>query len=244
MIKLNKLTEKILKYDSLHESEKILDGKHWSGFTDDETKFSMCKFFVDNEIKRNYLKSIRDTYWCIPWNEFIQIIENYGFKRAWSQIFVDNDKMKTHKQEEEIIYYHKGKGLILWAESYTLTSEGINKGSVYSIADIEGVNDTWKYREGSSGVYDGFLHMQFDIREGVIHKIEKISNFPLLTKWNSHHRWMRFVNYIESRGIFKDGDNNWKVAGSLMDEITQNKIDQCCDEFKEIINGFSYLGNR
>jgi hypothetical protein len=235
-------TEKILKHDSLAESEKILGDKHWSEFSEDETKFSMGKFMMDNEIKKDYLKSIKDTYWRIPWDEFISVIEAYGFKRAWSQIFIDSDETKTNKQEEEIIYYHKDKGLVLWAESYTLCSQkDINKGTVFSIADIEGTEEWWKYREGSSGVYDGFLHMDFDIREGVIHKIEKISNLKLLNKWNAKQEWMHFVNFDESREIYKDDNRDYKVTGKLRDEITQKKINLCCDEFQEIINGYSYL---
>jgi len=231
-------TNELLHKDSLAESEQLLGGKHWSKFNELEKGLSMLKFFDDNKIKEEHLKSSGDTHWGIKWDDFIKLIENYGFveglKYDWiAPKYKDNEEDRI---EKAIIYYHQAKGLVLWATS---SYESINGGKVYGMVDIkpEGVSEVLKgCSHGSFGNWDRESHttilkdstyFDYDIREGLIHvlnRIESVTNF--VPKWNDDKPFLWFLDYSEE----KSKDYNYE-------EINQSKINRCPKELQVIIGG-------
>lgn len=238
---MNSETENILRQDSLYESEKMLGNKHWSEFNEIEQGLSMLKFFDDNQKKKDHLESIGDTYWGIKWDTFINLIETNGFKTALRYDFEYNGFSKP-SIEEAILYYHPQKGLIIWAESFG-GKDHINGGKLYGevymkeemwqditkvLTSSHGSFAYWD-KESNIDVYKEQVYFNFDIREGLIHNINKVEEvIPFAPVWKDT-QFLWFVDYVED-----------KVPGYDYKEITQQKISRCPKEFQDIIGINNY----
>lgn len=222
-------TEELLRQDSLAETEKIFGDKHWSQFDEQEQAFSMVKFMFDNERKIEHLKSIGDTYFNMPWNDFIILIKDYGFIEGLRYNFEAPKHgfiNEPDRIEEAILFYHPSKSLILWATSF---GNNINGGKVYGMAEYEDWKTCCKVLSGCSHGNNGedknILHFDYDIREGLIHTLNKIaSNLRLLPKWQGRKPFMWFLDYAEE-----------KVDGYDYKAITRSKIERCPKELQDII---------
>lgn len=230
---MNNRTDELLHKDSLAESEKMFGGKHWSEFNEAEQLISMFKAMDDNEKKSKHLQSIGDTYWGLKWNDFISLIEQYGFKKGLRYDFVapkyrDDEEDRI---EEAILFYQTEKGLILWATSFG-NKDHINSGSVYGMIKYKNWEDTWEAlnhsSNGSNGEKDkNIRYFSLDIREGLIHKLNGIDNtLKLLSKWSGDLPFLWFLDYTEE----KQPNYDYKA-------ITEDKIKKCPEEMQNIING-------
>jgi len=224
----SKVTEKILNKDSLAEAEQIFGGKHWSEFSDEERVFALLKAFCDNQVKAEHLKSIGDTYWGIKWNDFITLIESYGFKKGMKYDFIPPKHGLTDEPdriEEAIIFYHPGKGLILWATSYG-NKDHINGGTVYGMTQYEKFDwDIFSHcSHGDNGEDKNIRDFSYDIREGLIYTLNRMDkNTRLLPIWSGRKPFMFLVDYAES-----------EVKGYNYKAITNNKLKMCPEEMQEI----------
>lgn len=223
-------TEKLLRQDSLAETEKIFGDKHWSQFDEQEQAFSMLKFIFDNEKKEEHLKSVGDTYNGMPWNDFITLIESYGFKEGLKYDFKapKYNLNEPDRIEEAILFYHPSKGLILWATSFG-NKVHINGGKVYGMIEYKDWETCNKVLSGCShggnGEENNIRYFDYDIREGLIHTLNKIdSNSKLLPKWQGRRPFMWFLDYFEE----KVDDYDYKA-------ITESKIERCPKELQDII---------
>ncbi len=221
---MDKKTEEVLTKDSLYESEKIFDGKHYSEFDKFEQAFSMLKFMNDNEAKKEHLKNIGDTHWGITWDEFKNLIESHGFIEG-----LKYDLKHEDYTDEVIIYYHPQKGLIIYAESYW-GKERINGGNLYGEIQANSKEDCstiWKWLSsgGCIDVDNMIYETSHDIREGLFSKLETLESAGrFLPKWTNKNRFLWFVDYIEN-----------KIPGYDYKTITRKKIMKCPKELQDIV---------
>lgn len=232
------ITDELLHRDTIAETEKMLNGKDYHEFNDFENMIMLVNAMEDNKIKNNHLNSLGDTHFGMKWNDFIKLIESYGFIKGLRYSFVPP---KYYDDEEEraenaIIYYHPTKGLVLWATSY---GKSINGGKVYGEVlmnkeirkDIykalhdcsHGAFATWN-RDKEEDEYKEQIEFDYDIREGLIHVLTRIENttkFASIWK-DSHFLW--FVDYAEE-----------KQEGYDYKKITEEKILKCPIELQNII---------
>ena len=75
-----------------------------------------------------------DTHFDITWIDFIEIAKAYGFKSGYCQKFTGTAWSCEGVEEEEIIFFHEEKGLILHAESYS--GKSVNSAHVYGEVKI------------------------------------------------------------------------------------------------------------
>jgi len=225
---MKEITEKILRYDPIYETEKMVKKNHWSEFDDLENMLSILMFTDHNKKKEEHLKSIGDTYHNIKWEDFKNLIKQHGFKEGLSYNFKHYDD--STKEEEAIIYYHPEKGLVIWATSYW-NKKSVNGGKMYGMIQYneDNSNDMWRVLNGCSNgtIEENYRNFDYDIREGLIHTINKIEEkFVFVNKWiKTPFLW--FVDFTEE-----------KQKGFDYKEITKNKIEKCPKELQEII-GFN-----
>ncbi len=240
------ITDELLHKDSLAESEQVLGNKHWSEFNEKEQAFSLFKFMADNETKSEHLKSIGDTYWGMKWNEFINLIESYGFVSGLRYDFIAPKygfSDEADRIEEAILYYHPTKGLILWATSY---SGNINGGTVYGEINID--KERWKEiskalnrcSHGAFAHYNGEteqdeyknqVEFDYDIREGLIHVLNRIENVTSYAPIWTERNFLWFLDYAEEN---QDG-YDYRT-------ITLEKILRCPNDLQDIVK--VYLDKR
>ncbi len=220
-------TAKILGLDPIAAAEKII-GKpstEWDKEADAATALAIS--FAANEAKANHLKSIGDSHFGISWEKFIEIAKNYNFECGYSQKFAGTG-YSGHVEEEEIIFYHKEKGLILHAESFDAKS--VNSAKVYGeLKTGDHLNDEqWNALNGCSfgGNRNGTHSFYIDVREGFIYHLETLSKaFKFSTTW-SNVPFLCFLNYMDT----KKPNYDYK-------KITAEKIAASSPEVAKIIYG-------
>lgn len=217
-------TSEILRHDSIAETEKQL-GKHWSEFNDFENLGMLASFIRDNQTKENHLKSVGDTWFNMPWAEFKKKIEDYGFVLGL-KYDIKHDKNEI---DEVVIYYHKEKGLVLFADSY-FNKKDVNGGKLYGEIQANSKEDRdiiWKWMS-TGGCIDSdklIYETQQDVREGLFHKLSMLESAgKFLPIWTNKNRFLWFVDYVED-----------DVKGYDYKKITHDKIMRCPKELQEIV---------
>lgn len=214
-----------LEYDPLGEAEKVIGKKHWSEFSEDETKMSMGLCFLHNQNKEKILKENNDTHFSMSWKEFIDIIANIGFKCGYEYTFPYEEKT------EKAALYYREDGLIIWVTSFW-NGESVNGGKLYGEIKMNDASDRWKIPSCSNGFYDiknGKLHFDTDVREGLIWFITEMNKYGEFVKqWEDSRRFLWFLDFTED-----------DVPNYDYEKINREKISRCCSEAKFIMKNMS-----
>jgi len=221
---MNTQTNEILTKDTLAETEKQFGGKHWSQFNDTENMFALMNAISDNARKDEHLKLIGDTHFSMTWDEFKTLIAVHGFVKALVYDFKYKDNT-----DEAILYYHPQKGLVIFATSFG-NKKTVNGGHLYGEIQANSEEDSktvWRWIS-TGGCIDSeklIFDTSHDVREGLFSKLETLESAgKFLNKWTDKNRFLWFVDYVED----DEPDYDYK-------KITQEKIERCPREFKDII---------
>lgn len=174
------------------------------------------------------VESVEDTHFGITWQDFIKIVKAYGFKCGFCQKFTGTG-WSEECVEEEIIFFHEEKGLILYAESFDGNS--VNSANVYGevkLNDGKLEKSQWDALNGCSnaGNENGTMHFHVDVRKGFHFHLDAISEaFEFSTSW-SKVPFLWFLNYMDT----EDKDYNYE-------KINKQKIAACTPEVRKIIFG-------
>ncbi len=176
--------------------------------------------------RTHYFIQHNDTYNGMPWVEFIKVVERYGFKLGYYNIFKGEDNI----YEREALYYLEEKGLVLHV--YTKGGVCINWAELYGEFNAPhsfNLNDFFS----SIQLYGGLSYFRdmtktvsfyIDVKEGFNYITDTIvTNFDLNAKW--HSGWVSgFYNYMEREDEFEE----------ILPLISYNKV-RNCDELNKII---------
>lgn len=192
------------------------------------------------EEKMNFLKSNRETYLGMSWNDFLAVCSEWGFRVAYRQDYVhypgeeaiiDGEKAII---DEEVILFNKQKGLLIYAVSFDQKAI-VNSATLYGEASIK---DGISIKEASRALWgcnpspliddaDNAIPITFhaDIRKGFGATLSRIEEkwdfFPL---WTDKHRFLWFLNQVENKGTCDD----YEIIANL-------KISQMCPEARNMV---------
>ncbi len=220
---MNKKTKDILNFDSVAFAEDLLGKRHEDWSTEDGMA-ALGLAILTNQAKSDHLKSIGDTHFGTTWIEFIEIAKAYGFKSAYHQKFIGDNFM----EEEEILFFHEEKGLILYAESFNKKS--VNTAEVYGEVKIGDKLEKNQFEalngcsSGNNG--NGTMAFNVDVREGFCFHLNALTEAFEFSKSWTKVPFLWFLNYMDTKGP----NYNYK-------KITSEKIDACTPEVKKIIFG-------
>lgn len=166
---MNETTKNILNFDPVATAEALIGKRHeeWDVETDGMAALGLA--MMSNQSKREHLESIGDTHFGITWQDFIEIVRTYGFKCGFCQKFTGTGwSDEKGIEEEEIIFFHEEKGLILHAESFD--GKSVNSAKVYGEVKINETltENQWDALNGCShgGNGNGTMYFDVDVREG------------------------------------------------------------------------------
>lgn len=220
---MNKKTKDILNFDPVAAAEGLFGKRH----EDWDTETGMAALglaILTNQAESDHLKSIGDTYFGTTWLEFIEIVKAYGFTIGYCQKFTGTNSA----EEEEILFFHEEKGLILHAESYN--GEFVNSAEVYGEVKIGDKleENQWEALNGCSHGSNGNGTMAFtvDVRKGFRFHLDSLSEAFEFSKSWTKVPFMWFLNYMDT-----------KIQNYDYKKITSKKIDACTPEVKKIIFG-------
>lgn len=221
-------TKIILNFDPVAATENLLGKRHedWNMETDGYAALGIA--MATSKIKADHLKSIGDTHFGITWIDFIEIAKAYGFKSSYCQKFTGTGWSDKGVEEEEIIFYHEEKGLILHAESYD--GKSVSSAKVYGEVKIGDKleKNQWEALNGCShgGNGNGTMHFDVDVREGFRFHLDALSEVFEFSKSWSKVPFLWFLNYMDTK------DENYSYK-----EINKQKINACTPEVRKIIFG-------
>lgn len=176
-----------------------------------------------------------DTYDCMPWLDFIEVLKNQGFIEGYKNTYEMKDEYRDGiviRKEQEVIYYHPDKGLILWASSHCTT---LHEGKLYgevilTESKIEEIRNILAQNQCSRGplikndICQDHVRFSKDIRNNLIQTIKNIENVTSFSpRWNEYFL-LTFVNHAETLNKC-----DFKIT-------TRSKIEKCPKRIQEIIN--------
>lgn len=181
--------------------------------------------------KKESVKTVKDTYPKMPWKEFLKVIERCGFKIGYTNEF---DSMSNpfveyeDKEKREVILYHKGKKLILYAifsnseelKSLKLYGEGIPKDEKQQPLVIKGAH--FKVRKWHQ------KFEQMDVTTGLVETLEVINLYYNTCKWT------RVYLYLKPRFLTRDEE---RLNTNKRNEIINEKIDAADPAVSKIVYG-------
>ncbi len=182
------------------------------------------KNIIEDDARRdNYFREHHDSFNMISWNDYIKIVEGYGFVRGYYAEFEGDNKII----EKEAVYYLKEKGLLLYA--YTrggiCVDNAILWGQFYAPHDVDLTN-----HHGLSGLchiyneYGKAVEFFLDVKEGFVYKVDTlIMNFMFYDKWKSMGV-LNFANYIER-----------EYSEQSISIISYNKVERSCKDIIDIV---------
>lgn len=226
---MNEKTKNILSFDPIATAETLIGKRHDDWNIETEGMAALEIAMLSNQAKKEHLKSIGDTHFGITWQDFIEIAKAYGFKCGFCQKFTGTGWSYEGIEEEEIIFFHEEKGLILHAESFG--GKSVNSAKVYGevkLNDGELERCQWDALDGCSHCDNGNGTMCFevDVREGFRFHLDAVSEaFELSTSW-SKVPFLWFLNYMDTK------NKNYSC-----EKINKQKIDVCTPEVRKIIFG-------
>lgn len=226
---MNETTKNILNFDSVAIAEALIGKRHedWDVETDGMSALGLA--MLTNQFKKEHLESIGDTYFGITWQDFIEIARAYGFKCGFCQKFIGTGwSDEKGIEEEEIIFFHEEKGLILHAESFG--GKSVNSAEVYGKVKI---NETVTENQlnalngcGHGGNGNGTMHFDVDVREGFRFHLDAISEVFEFSKSWTKVPFLWLLNYRDT-----------KKKNYSYEKINKQKINACTPEVQKIIFG-------
>lgn len=225
---MNEKTRSILNFDPIAAAEALIGKQHedWDVETDGMAALGVA--MATNQAKKEHLESIGDTHFGITWQSFIEIAKTYGFKSGYCQKFTGTGWSGKGVEEEEIIFFHEEKGLILYAESYN--GKSVNNAKVYGEVKIsENIErNQWNALNGCShsGNGNGTMSFDVDVREGFRFHLDALSEAFEFSKTWTKVPFLWFLNYMDTKNKSYD-----------YEKISMKKIKASTPEISKIILG-------
>lgn len=181
-------------------------------------------------------KSIGDTHFGTAWQDFIEIAREYGFKSGFCQKFTgigpSDQGCTEYTEEEEIIFFHEEKGLILYVESL-FNRNFVNNATVYGEVKIDETL-TRKQRDALSPLSgcscsdngNGTMSFNVNLQTGFHSHLDAISEAFEFSKTWMKVPFMWFLNHMDT----KKKKYDYK-------EISLQKIEASTPEVRKIIFG-------
>ena len=219
----------MLNVDSVATAEALIGKRHedWDIETDGMAALGLA--MLANQAKDEHLKSIGDTHFGMKLHDFVEIAKACGFKSGFCHKFTGTGWSDEGVEEEEIIFFHEEKGLLLYAE--TFGGESVNDAHVFGEVKINGEKLTRRQFDALNGCSyggnkNGTISFEVDVREGFRFHLDALSETFEFSKSWSKLPFLWFVNYMEK-----------KVENYDYEKITMKKIDASTPEVHKIIFG-------
>ncbi len=216
--------DKILETHGLTEAEKIT-GKSYK--KDDETmKLGFMLHMLAGEQKKRALTERGDSHYNHPYQDHLDLIENYG---GFELVFEEDYKNDRGDVENMRAYCHREKAIFWWVNSYT---SNYPEGSPPKI-NHSGIDFYLRYA-GDDGDEDSRLpvsaswsplskrlwdtlgpcgHMHLDGREAIRHKLQKVeaSEWAFMVPWPETNK-THFTNSYDTSGLASAHENDIKES--------------------------------
>ncbi len=227
---MNETTKNILNFDHVETAEALIGKRYKDLDIETDGMAALGLAMLTNQIQREHLESIGDTYFGITWQDFIEIVKAYGFKCGFHQNFTGTGLSDNGVEEEEIIFFHEEKGLILHAESFD--GKFVSSAKMYGEVKLNDGKLERSQLDALNGcIYgdngNGTMYFIVDVREGFRFHLDAVLDaFEFSKSWSKVVPFLSFHNYMDTK------DKNYDY-----EKINKQKIAVCTPEVRKIIFG-------
>lgn len=165
----------------------------------------------------------------MKWTRFKETVQKYGFTIGYLRNFEGHGWSYNGglTNEEEIIFYNRENGLVLYANSFgrTAINQAILYGEIDYTCSFNGKQKTLIARCRTTQRSGNVLSFSMEVGKGFEHYVTRLEeSFNFCTPW-SIEKELRFVNYMErethERAFWKN--------------CAQRKVEQCSHELRAIM---------
>lgn len=220
------MIDNALNFDVIEAAENM-SGKSVEYFNEDEITALVAMNFLTSKIKKQRLMIVNDTYFHIPWNDFLQLLRKNGFKNGLTYNFEDTN---NKDRKEEAILYYREDGLVIWAESYS-NKTCINSGNLYGelLIDEETFNDRDMPNCSETFFDHNKIAFSYDVREGLFNAIRHLKECgEFIPVWQEKRKFLWFLDFTETNILNYD-----------YKKITMEKIKKSEDGLKAIVKNLN-----
>lgn len=223
--------QNLLDFDSIDTFEKITK----EAVNQDNFVIPLSMMHLNKNKLKYYMKETKDNAWGCSMAEFLEVVEDLGFRQIFKLNFKDTD----NTDEIEYVYYHND-GILLHCETYNGIK--LNNSKIYfnwkpkgSILDksayqemhhyaLSHVSGGWHGEEGDEANWT--FSGDYDCREALRHKITMMKKYgDFLNPWKESP-WLWLLNYMDT----KDEHYDYKA-------INEAKIAQFPADVQQMIKG-------
>lgn len=231
--------DRILERDPIGEiSDKT--GKHHSDFNSFESLYALINGYKVNEEKKKKLKEMNDTYMSMSWDEFINIIEGFGFEEEYKEDY-KYTCFEPVTVERFVIYVDYDRKLLIHANSFdNITS--VNGGYVHGYIYVPERNEInkekrrkirSKLKKCNYSWDEGKCKFSKDIREGLIYRLNEIESVTDFVDGWDGDEFLQLMT-LEDRNK-EDDDLNIDDSINYTKRKSQEKVEECSKKFQKMI---------
>lgn len=234
-----------LRFDALHEAEQITKMDYKTdplragpGGMNLTTAIGLELLQMKSAVEKKLLQERKDTYWNMPLDEYLAVIDKFGFELVLCDEFTGKSYGASAPPRDKFyIYAHREHGLILSFDSYDAKS--VNGGKVrYNLKPTvfaEHGRPAIPYDALSSGGFRGskddptsWVYVgDHDCRVALIFNLTRLMRYgAFMPKW-VEQPFLWFLSYMDT-----------EVAGYDYEAITAERISRLPDWVQEIIGPY------
>jgi hypothetical protein len=202
----DKFVDKMIHFDPLYQAEKLTGESYKESEGTQALGFAIMR--QTSQFKKNMLAGMGDSYYSMPYKDYIRILKRLGFKVVLKYKFTRDKGEESEHQDVETILFHP-EGVLVSVDSYTgLSEKTVNGADMYfnwqPNTDDVGIlamcrsSGHWKFPKEHEDDWDWFDPLQCvwightDIREAVVHKFNLLKKHgTLIRPWVAkQHLWL------------------------------------------------------
>ena len=180
-------------------------------------------------LAKGYEELVGGLAYQMKWVRFKETVRQCGFQIGYLRKFIGHGWSYNGGKtiEEEIIFYDRETGLVLYANSFggTVMNQAVLCGEIDCTTLFNSKQKALMTHCSTMKRRENLLFFSMDVGKGFKHYVTKLKeNFNFVTPWSVEEELL-FVNYMEienTNGVF------WK-------DCTQKKLEQCNNELRTIM---------
>lgn len=183
-----------------------------------------------HECNEGYDEQVGGLIYQMKWDKFKQMVHQCGFRIGYLRHFIGHgwsyNGGKT--EEEEIIFYNRKNGLVLYANSFNSTAinQAVLCGEIVCTSFFSGKQKALIAHCSTIKKSGNMLSFSMEVGKGFKHYVTKLEeNFKFCTPWSVEKDFI-FANYMERE--------NSDIT--FWQSCTQKKLQQCNNELSAIMH--------
>lgn len=235
---MTKHFDELLNMDPLLEAENVT-GKSYKE-DEDTLMLGMALHMMKNDQVRTELGLRGDTYYGMPYDEYVAVAHNLGFKTLLTLPFTNKEGIE---ETQEFLWRD---GLLLITESFTWERGGkksTNNARIFFNCEFADSSDAWGFRFSGhlhSDMYDQGRYIwvgDVDAREALVNTVNRMETECTILKDWVEKPFMYLSNYMDEKTVHEMPTYEWRVNRDKMLKDIMEQFPKDVQEYMDAPDG-------